>query len=101
MADKKPQKIPLSKLVKTELVIPKYLVLHQSSPVQIANRYSSLGATVGMVKPTYQSALVTPIDPLLTQANQRHSAIFNTRHLNIFPKFLVITCSMLSHAIVT
>jgi len=71
MADKKPQKIPLSKLVKTELVIPKYLVLHQSSPVQIANRYSSLGATVGMVKPTYQSALVTPINSLLTQSNQK------------------------------
>lgn len=54
-----------------KLVAPKYLVLHQSNPIQIANRYSSVGATVGMVKPTYQSALVTPIDPLLTQSNQK------------------------------
>ncbi|CAL8174818.1 unnamed protein product [Prunus armeniaca] len=33
------------------------------SPIQVSNRFSSLGATVGQIRPNYQSALVASYDP--------------------------------------
>ncbi|CAL8991159.1 unnamed protein product [Prunus brigantina] len=33
------------------------------SPITVANRFSSLGTTVGQIRPNYQSALVFRYDP--------------------------------------
>ena len=33
------------------------------SPIQISNRFANLGATVGQVRPSFQSALISSHDP--------------------------------------
>lgn len=71
--------------VKTEL--PSQIVLFPGcSPIQISNRFSSLGTTVGQIRLNYQSALVSSYDPFQIPSQVAQSPSPLKKSSPYFPK---------------
>ncbi|CAL8114387.1 unnamed protein product [Prunus armeniaca] len=60
------------------------------SPIQVSNRFSSLGTTVGQVRPNYQSALVSSYYPFQIKTQVAQSPIPLQKILLISQKILPI-----------
>ena len=58
---------PKPELPKQIVPYPGHPPLSVATPISVANRFSSLGSTVGQIRPSYQSTLISSYDPFAVE----------------------------------
>ena len=58
---------PKPELPRQIVPYPGHPPLSVATPISVANRFSSLGSTVGQIRPSYQSTLISSYDPFAVE----------------------------------